>query len=67
MNGVLKDLRIVLRGFARRPDFTLVVLGTLAIGIGATTTIFSVVNTVMLRPLPYADANRRHSSPCSPR
>jgi putative ABC transport system permease protein len=47
------DLRHALRMMARTPGLTAVLLLTLAIGIGATTTIFSVVNTLLLRPLPY--------------
>ncbi len=50
------DLRLALRGLARRWEFSLVVVLTLALGIGATTTIFSVVDSVALRPLPYEDS-----------
>ena len=53
-----RDVRFRLRTFARNPAFTAVAVGTLAVGIGATTAIFSVVNTVLLRPLPYADPER---------
>ncbi len=52
------DLRVAMRGLRRRPGFATVVLLTLGLGIGATTTIFSVVDTVLLRPLPYDDAAR---------
>jgi putative ABC transport system permease protein len=52
------DLRLTVRGLARRPAFTAVVVLTLGFGIGATTTIYSVVDAVVVRPLPYADADR---------
>lgn len=56
MEGWMADVRFALRGFRRRPGFVLLVLLTLGLGIGATTTIFSVVDTVVLRPLPYENA-----------
>lgn len=54
----MSDLRLALRTFSRNAGFTAVVVLTLAIGIGATTAIFSVASGVMLRPLPFADPDR---------
>ena len=54
----LQDLRYALRGFLRNPVFTATVLATLAFGIGSTTAVFSVVDRILFRSLPYAHADR---------
>jgi len=55
MPELLADLRPALRSLVRRPRFTLGVLLTLALGIGANTAIFSVINAVLIKPLPYSE------------
>src|SRR5262249_9177762 len=52
------DLRYAFRVMSRTPSFALAVVSVLALGIGATTTIFSIVNAVLLRPLPFEEPER---------
>jgi len=58
LGTVAQDVRYALRGFRRNPVFTLAVIATLAVGIGATTAVFSVVDRILFRGLPYAHDDR---------
>lgn len=58
LQGLWRDVRFSVRSIRRSPSITVAVVLTLAIGIGANTVIFSVVNSVLLQPLPYPDADR---------
>lgn len=54
---LLEDVKHAVRSFARKPGFTVAAIATLAVGIGANVAVFSVVNTVLLKPVPHPDAD----------
>ena len=58
LTGIGLDIRLAARAFARRPGYTLLLVATLGLGIGANATIFSFVNAILLTPLPFPDPDR---------
>jgi putative ABC transport system permease protein len=58
LSTILQDARYAARGLTSKPAFSAIVIATLTLGIGATVAIFSVVNGILLRPLPYAEPRR---------
>src|SRR5436305_1878720 len=58
MNRVIQDIRYALRQMHKAPGFTVVVVLTLSLGIGAAAAVFSVIDAVLIRPLPYAHQER---------
>ncbi|MFW6202625.1 MAG: ABC transporter permease, partial [Gemmatimonadota bacterium] len=67
LEAVARDLRLAVRRLVREPGFSIPTVATIALGIGVTTAVFVLVNAVLLRPLPYPDADRlvelRHAAP----
>ena len=58
IHTLLQDVRFAWRGFMKAPGFTAIAIATLGLGIGANGAIFTVVNAILVRPLPYANADR---------
>ena len=58
LDNLRQDIRFALRSYAKAPSFAIAILATLALGIGASTAIFSMVNGIILRPLPFPEPDR---------
>jgi hypothetical protein len=58
VHAIRPDVKLALRGIARRPLFAAIIIATIALGVGANAAIFSVVNALLLRPLPYPEPGR---------
>ena len=58
LENLLRDVRYAMRGFRRNPVFAITAIATLALGIGSTTAVFSVVDRILFRSLPYAHDDR---------
>src|SRR6478609_1701783 len=58
MTSIFKDLRFAIRNVRKRPNFAVIVIAVLGLGIGSTTAIFSIVDALLLRSLPYPNADR---------
>ena len=58
MNSIIKDIRFAVRGLLKHPAFTAIAVVTLALGIGGSTSIFTVVDAALLRGLPYKSPDR---------
>src|SRR4051812_22621955 len=61
METLLQDIRVALRAFRRSPGFAVTAIATLALGIGATTAIFTALSAVLLKPLPYPEPDNLYS------
>src|SRR5204863_5088629 len=61
LDKLIQDVRFAFRGYRRAPAFPLAAIATLALGIGATTAIFSTLNAVLLKPLPYPQPDNLYS------